>query len=168
MKNMANETPKPKNIEEIIFRRNTRLLEFLDVISVLLRKEVRLIGDENKPSIIVNDEYCLSAFVHNFDLNFTDVPRNGNIIYSIKLEKIPVYDTQKLLNAINNAEHWKIKKIQYIGTDLFLAGYNSYDKEDITTIYPVFSRHKPKVYFSIEGAQTAIDKYCSKYPLKIV
>lgn len=166
---MTNELTKKKyKLDDMITRRNARLLDFLDVISVLLQKDVRMIGDENRPAIIVDDSYCLSAFVHNFDLNFTDVPRNGEVIYSIKLEQTPVYNTQKLLDAINNSQHCSIKKIKYIGLDLYLAGYNSYDKNNDSTIYPVFSRHRPRVYFSIEKAQNTIEKHCKGYPLEII
>lgn len=159
---------KTENLDEVITRRNARLLDFLDVLSVILQKEVRMIGDKNNPAIIVDDNYCLSAFVHNFDLNFTNIPRNGEVIYKVKLEKEPVYDTQLLLNAINNSEHYITKRIRYRGTDLFLTGYNSFDKKDDNTIYPVFSRYRPRIYFSLEKAKTAIEKYGKDYPLQII
>ena len=156
-----------KEIKKMIDKRNARLQHFVEKIQQYIDKNFRIIGNPNHPMIIMDDKYCLSAYVKNFELFFVNKPHQGEIIYSIKLTHSLDFNIDKVLSCLNNSEHRKLYKILYDGTDLYVSGHNSQDKLDNSTMYPVFSRFNMKLYFSKENAQKILEKY-KEYPLKIL
>jgi hypothetical protein len=162
----------PVNISvETILKRNERLKKFFH--QIFPEDEVMIIGDPNKPSIIRIPKdapaYCISCFVHNFTLIFTDSPFRGNHIYSITLTERAVRHTprEQVIDAIKNSSHRTVYQIQEKNSGLLLCGYNFIDKTNEETKYPVFSRFRPKIYFNMENVQELVDRFPS-YELEIV
>ena len=83
-KNRLNSKYSPRRKEtlgEMLRKRNRQLLNlFRDT-----EHQVKLIGDAEKPQIILNDKIKLTAYAHNFDLIFTDGPYNGEPVYKVKI-----------------------------------------------------------------------------------
>lgn len=133
----------------VIARRNKRLEAFF---KVAVNKEIGDIKvnaiNENQPAVIINDAFKLSCYVQNFDLNFLNSPE-GEIIYSIRLNKETEYDVDKFLDWLVNAIHLKVWKIKISQTpnELYLCGWNYIDKEKGEGRYPVFAKFNPKTYF---------------------
>lgn len=142
---------RKEDLEEIIERRNIRIKNFFDLCGL----QVRIIGDKNSPAIVLNDNCVLNAYVHNFELRFTDKAVQGNIIYTVKLTEKPNFDKNKVLSCINDFEKRVLYKIQVKNSNptLFLSGYNFLNKNLKEGRYPVFSSYVPKVYFSQEKAE---------------
>ena len=70
--------------------------------------------------------------------------------------------------AIDLCVHRPVYKIKLEGSDLFLVGYNYLNSEDAVGRYPVFARHKPKVYFDKEYAIKLVESLTNDgYKLKI-
>jgi hypothetical protein len=113
---------------------------------------VRLVGDEQKPAVIMDEKIVLSCFVKNFDLFFTQEPFSDDIVGTFKLTKEITATRFEIQEAIDMCVHRPIYKIMLAGTDLYLVGYNYLNQEDGIGRYPVFARHKPKVYFSKDKA----------------
>lgn len=134
-------------LPQTIDRRNWTLYQFFN--KIFPNKISLITTNPNSPAIIYNDEKCLSCYVHNFELRFTDVPDKGKTIYSINLDDIDNYDVQKILSWFKECEHRKMYKISIVGVSpaLYLSGYNFMDKTNKEGKYPVFSRHHPKLYF---------------------
>lgn len=142
-----------EDLSNTIDRRNDALLKFFNKI---FPNKIKLITlNPNIPSVIYNDEKCLSCYVHNFELRFTDAPDKGQMIYSIELKNSNTeYDLQKILNWFNNHEHKPMYRIMAEGTKpaLFLSGFNYLDRENSKGKYPVFSHCNSRVYFTKEKA----------------
>ncbi len=147
---------------EVVQRRNKWLLDFFSKVDM----DFSLIGNPQKPAIIINHSYCLSAFVSNFDLHFTKIPQNGEIIQTYKINKFRKISHRDFMNYFNQCEHRPIYKIKYINTKLYLSGYNFLDKENYHGKYPVFSKENYKIYFNKENAEEIIKDF-QEYPLKI-
>jgi hypothetical protein len=154
-----------EELREIVRRRNKRLLAAFSE----LEDQIRIIGDPQTPAIIFNNELVLSVYVQNFDLHFTDAPVRGK-----KLRKEKLVDGFRLLRSeiidyIKSTEHRKVYKIQFFGSELFLAGWNFKDRERQKGKYPVFARHNPKLYFTKEKAiEIVADLLKIHYDCKIV
>lgn len=137
---------KSESLEDIIARRNKRLVALFKLADI----PIRIIGNENSPAIIYNEEKIMNAYVHNFDLNFMDAHYGGKTIYTVRLLDKPKFDRNKILECINNYPSNPVYKVKLIGTsnELFLAGYNFLDKEQGLGRYPVFAGYHAKLYFS--------------------
>jgi hypothetical protein len=90
--------PRKNDLKEVVERRNKRLINFFSLCGYPLR----LIADENSPAIVIEDKYVLNAYVHNFELRFTDSYNQGNIIYTIKLSENPNFDKNKVVSCIED------------------------------------------------------------------
>lgn len=142
------------DLSEVIKRRNARLAEFFKLIGLY----VRIIGDENSPAMILNDRFVLNAYVHNFELRFTDNPVKGNIIYTVKLSENPNFDKNKVISCIEDYEKRPVFRIGLRDTNLYLSGYNFLNREEKLGRYPVFSAYAPKIYFTKDKA----DEVCKE------
>ena len=147
---------KKEELSEVIERRNKRLTDFFKLVGI----SVRILGDENNPAIIYNDNCILNAFVHNFELRFTDHPTQGNIVYTVKLTESPNFDKNRVMNCINDFEKRPVYKVSVKNSEppLYLSGYNFLNKEEKLGRYPVFSAYNPKIYFNKEKS----DEICSE------
>lgn len=143
--------------DTIISRRNERLERFFSLLYDGSETRFRIIGDKNCPAVIVNESWCMSCFVKNFELNFTDKPNHGEIIAIIKLQKDQVIDREQIMGVINTSEHRPVYKLRYSDTELYLAGYNFTNKTEMTGKYPVFAKEHPKIYFSRDYAEQIAD-----------
>jgi hypothetical protein len=144
---------KEKILDKLIEKRNHRLLRFFEVNKLT---PVRIIGDTNAPAIIYQEKMVLSAYVHNFDLHFTDKPHGGEIIKTYKLTAKVLEVRIELLQIIEAFPQRPVYKIRLKEMkNLFLTGYNFMkpDKESPKGKFPVFARHKPKIYFSQDKAE---------------
>jgi hypothetical protein len=143
----------------VIARRNKRLEVFFKIAVNEEIGEIKIISNENTPAVIINDEFKLSCYVHNFDLHFLNSPE-GEIIYSIKLHKETEYDVDKFRDWLINSIHNKVHKIKLSQTpnELYLCGWNYLDKENGIGRYPVFAKFNPKTYFEEKKAQEFADE----------
>lgn len=140
-----------QDLEEVILRRNNLLQKFFNKI---FPNNIIIIGNPNAPAIVYDNSLCLSCYVHNFELRFTDAPDKGKVIYTVKLQPDQKYDTQEVLKWFKECSHRPMYKIAVNNTKpkLFLSGYNFLDRNNKDGKYPVFSLHHPKVYFTKEKA----------------
>ena len=156
---------KEETLEEVIARRNKQILRLFTMHGY----EVRLVGDDQKPSVVLNEMVVLSCYAKNFDLHFTKEPFSSEIVKSFKLKDDSDVSDLELQEAIELSTHRPVYKIKLTGTDMFLVGYNYLNSEDGIGRYPVFAKHKPKVYFDREyAAKLAEGLSNDKYPIEIV
>jgi len=150
MEEQINKRQRNKDsLDSVIKRRNERLKNFFNEAITKEIGNVRIIGDENSPAIIFNDTYCLSCYVHNFDLRLNTNDRGEELAMVIKLNAETKYDHDEFLRWLYGADHRKVYKIMLSQTpnSLYLCGWNFTDKENKEGRYPVFSKFQPKVYF---------------------
>lgn len=140
---------KNESLEELVTRRNKRLIHFF----VSNGFNVRIVGDEQKPAVILDEIQVLSCYVKNFDLFFTKAPFSDEIVRQFKLKHDPEVTSLELQEVIGLCQHRPVYKIKLKGTDLFLTGYNYLNSEDAIGRYPVFAKHRPKVYFDLDYAE---------------
>ena len=150
---MMPEMRKNETLEEMVTRRNKRLKSLFQKCGV----NVRLVGDENKPAVIQDESTVLSCYVKNFNLHFTKEPFSDEIVKTVKLKQEPDITRFELLEVLEICKHRPVYKLKLMNTDLFLVGYNYLNSEDAVGRYPVFAKHKPKVYFDFEYAQSVAD-----------
>ncbi len=143
--------------DTIISRRNERLERYFSLLYDGSDTRFRIIGDKNCPAVIINESWCMSCFVKNFELNFTNKPNHGEIIATIKLQKDQIIDRKQILGYIVASEHRTVYKLRYADTELYLAGYNFTNKTEMTGKYPVFAKEHPKIYFSHDYAQQIVE-----------
>ena len=144
---------RSESLEEMVVRRNKRLKSLFSRNGI----SIRLVGDENKPAVIQDEAVVLSCYVKNFDLHFTKEPFSDEIVKTIKLKQEPDITKYELFEVMQLCKHRPVFKLKLTGTDLFLVGYNYLNSEDAVGRYPVFAKHKPKVYFDFEYAQSVAD-----------
>ncbi|MBN1117937.1 MAG: hypothetical protein JXA77_12065 [Bacteroidales bacterium] len=134
---------KNESLEEMVTRRNKRLK------SLFLRNgiNVRLVGDDQKPAVIMDESVVLSCYVKNFDLHFTKEPFSDDIVKTVKLKHDPEITRFELQEVVESCKHRPVYRILLKDTDLYLVGYNYLNSEDSVGRYPVFAKFKPKVYF---------------------
>lgn len=143
-----------------IEKRNRRLKKFFESKNI----DVKIIGDINKPAVIANNETCLSCYVHNFTLIFTDKPFKGEKLFSVKLtDKISTDLDNYFYEWYENAEHRKMYKIiARLNTDglgnLYLTGFNKIEGR----LVPVFCEHNPRLYFTEEKAEEISERYSTE------
>lgn len=140
---------KNESLEELVSRRNKRLLNFFNSNGF----NVRLVGDDQKPAVILDETKVLSCYVKNFDLFFTREPFCDEVVKQFKLKHEPEVTSQEIGEAIEMCMHRPVYKIRICGSELFLVGYNYLNSEDGVGRYPVFAKHRPKVYFDLEYAE---------------
>ena len=138
--------PRDESLEQMVERRNKRLLRFFTSLGY----DVRLVGDAQKPAVILNEVIVLSCFAKNFDLNFTREPFGDEIVKSFKLKADNETTKLELQEAIEQCTHRPVYKVSLTGTELYLVGYNYLNSEESMGRYPVFAKHRPKVYFDRE------------------
>lgn len=145
------------SLEDVILRRNRRLQDFFKSEFPEEFGTIRIIGDENVPAVILNDEYLVACYVKNFDLflQTTNEDNGGEIFMTIKLNKIPEYNRDEFIKWIQTARHRKVYRIKLSQTpnELYLCGWNYIDKELKDFRYPVFSKYNPKVYYKEKVAE---------------
>jgi hypothetical protein len=156
---------KEETLEDIVARRNKRILQLFTKHGY----NVRLVGDAQKPAVVLDEMVVLSCYAKNFDLHFTKEPFGSEIVKSFKLKDDNEVSSLELQEAIELSTHRPVYKIKLTGTEMFLVGYNYLNSEDGVGRYPVFARHKPKVYFDKEYAVKLAESLSNeKYSIEIV
>ncbi len=140
---------REETLEEMVARRNKRLKSLFSRNGV----NVRLVGDDQKPAVIMDESVVLSCYVKNFDLHFTKEPFSDEIVRTVKLKHDPEITRYEIQEVIEACKHRPVYRIILNGTELFLVGYNYLNSEDSVGRYPVFAKHKPKVYFDRSYAE---------------
>jgi len=140
---------KNETLEEMVARRNKRLKNLFSRNDV----NVRLVGDDQKPAVIMDESVVLSCYVKNFDLHFTQEPFSDEIVKTVKLKHDPEITRLELQEVIESCKHRPVYRIVLKSTELYLVGYNYLNSEDSVGRYPVFAKHKPKVYFDKSYAE---------------
>ncbi len=158
-------TPFPNRDEtklDVVKRKNKAILAFFSKVDM----DICLIGDPQKPKIIVNKYYCLSAFVDNFNIHFTDAQYNGKVVKTFKLKNGEKISHSEFLKFFSSHTQRRVYKIRYADTQLYLAGYNFKDRDTLTGKYPVFSDVNFKIYTSEQSIREIIEDF-KEYPLEI-
>lgn len=156
---------KNETLEEMVARRNKRLKNLFSRNDV----NVRLVGDDQKPAVIMDESVVLSCYVKNFDLHFTLEPFSDEIVKTVKLKHDPEITRLELQEVIESCKHRPVFRVLLQGTDLFLVGYNYLNSEDSVGRYPVFAKHKPKVYFDKSYAEkVAVNLADEGYTIDII
>jgi hypothetical protein len=145
----SNITRKNESLEEMVARRNKRLKSLFSRNGV----NVRLVGDDQKPAVIMDESVVLSCYVKNFDLHFTKEPFSDEIVKTVKLKHDPEITRYEIQEVIELCKHRPVFRILLTNSDLYLVGYNYLNSEDSVGRYPVFAKHKPKVYFDRSYAE---------------
>ncbi|MFC2087470.1 hypothetical protein ACFLSA_04855 [Bacteroidota bacterium] len=144
--------PNAKNknepLERVVGRRNKRILRLFSKNGF----NVRLIGDPEKPAIILDNEIILSGYAHNFNFHFTNKPFEGQIVKTVKLHKDPLITKDEIEELLTAYEHRHAYKVIIKDSDLYLVGYNYLNREKGEGRYPVFARYNPKIYFQEDKA----------------
>lgn len=143
---------KNESLDELVIRRNKRLINFF----VSNGFNVRIVGDNQKPAIILDETCVLSCYVKNFDLFFTKVPFSDEIVRQFKLKQELEVSSFEIQEAIDLCQHRPVYKIKIKESNLYLTGYNYLNSEDGVGRYPVFAKHRPKVYFDLEYAERLV------------
>lgn len=156
---------REESLEDMVSRRNKRLKNLFVVNGI----DVRLVGDEQKPAVIMDEHVVISCYVKNFDLHFTREPFSDEIVKTVKLKHEPEITRLELQEVIETCKHRPVYRVKHTGTDLFLVGYNYLNSEDAVGRYPVFARNKPKVYFDLSYAEKVLENLTEEgYPIEIV
>jgi hypothetical protein len=151
--------PLDKELRQTIEKRNRRLSIFFSKIGL---NDIEIVGDMETPAV-VKQNYCLSCYVHNFNLIFTSHYDQGTELYRIKLQKEQEYDIATIENWLQTATHRRIYRIKIKNLDMYLVGYNFRNKETPEDKYPVFGRYSSKIYFTEDYAQDLINLYQLDY-----
>lgn len=156
---------KNESLEEMVQRRNKRLKSLFSRNGV----NVRLVGDEQKPAVIMDESVVLSCYVKNFDLHFTKEPFSDEIVKTVKLKHDPEITRFEIQEVIELCKHRPVYRILLRNTELFLVGYNYLNSEDSVGRYPVFAKHKPKVYFDRAYAEKVAENLVEEgYEIEIM
>jgi len=141
-------------------KRNKLLLLFFKEI-IFPDKDVMLLGDENNPAVVIDNQTILSCYVKNFTVNFMDKNQKANLVFSVSLNDVlrkTDYPIGQILDWYKQYEHRKIYRLyletknENIEPPLLLVGWNYKNKEKKQGKYPVFGEHNPKIYFTKEKA----------------
>jgi len=139
--------------------RNNKILDFFKS----KKMEVRLFGDFKKPSIILNNDICLSCYVKNNNLIFTDSPFNSKNKFFVNIKDLDKTYDSKFFDWLENSEHRAIYTI-YFQIDVTEKLYiTNFDKDINGNPNPIFSKFNPKIYFSLESAKSIVDKFSTNY-----
>ncbi|MFM2387010.1 MAG: hypothetical protein RL660_1767 [Bacteroidota bacterium] len=147
-----------QNLKQTIEKRNKRLLNFFRQIN----SAVEIVGDMETPAVVLGN-VCLSCYVHNFNLVFTNHYLQGEEVYRVKLQKDQMLDMQAVEQWINNAVHRPVYRIKLNTPDLYLVGFNFNRTDTGEEKFPVFGKHGAKVYFSKDFAQDIVGLYGLDY-----
>jgi uncharacterized HAD superfamily protein len=150
--------PLERELKQTIEKRNARLSAFFEQLGL----DVEIIGDMETPAVI-KEQYCLSCYVHNFNLIFTDHYDQGSELYRVKLQKEQEYETEPIVNWLQTATHRRVFRIKMKEQDLYLVGYNFKNKDNPEDKYPVFGKFAPKIYFTEDYAIDLIKLYDLDY-----
>lgn len=95
-----------ETLAQLLDKRNSRLLHlFRDT-----QHKVTLIGPAERPEIILDDKIKISAYAHNFDLNFVEKEK---VIFKVKINasnNIPEKFLKVFLNTVEQAPAKKKRK----------------------------------------------------------
>ena len=149
-------------MDEMLAHRNKKLLRLFTSNGY----EVRIVGELNRPAIILDEMVVLSCYVKNYDLHFTKDPFSEEIVKTINLKNENDVSKHELQEAIELSTHRQAYKIKLTGTDMYLVGYNYLSKDGLGK-YPVFGRHKPKVYFDREYVDKLVETLNQEYSVEM-
>ncbi len=174
---MSDKMSEKELLETVVERRNAYLLSFFK--KMLPHRIVRIMGDKNKPAVVIDDEFIAACYASNFQLRLLDDNEHGAVVMCVKLKEdtvLEVGDDDMFHSWLNNAKHKKayrvvldvtmgsITEVRY----LFLSGWNVH-KDDKGVRYPVFASYDPKIYFSEEKAKEVSEALQSQhYDSKII
>ncbi len=154
--------------DEVIERRNWLLLEFFK--KMLPDHAIRIVGDKNKPAVVMDFEEILPCYVSNFELRLLDRNDGGEVVFTIALTKTlvqpgtpvnqqPVFE--KWMRESTRKQVFRValslETMFESQPTLFLSGWNFRNKMEKQGKYPVFSEYEPKVYFTEQKAVEVLD-----------
>jgi hypothetical protein len=119
-----------------ILERNNLLFDFFKYLGF---QNVKLLGDENQPKIILDDMKAVSGFVKNKYYNFTDKPFGGNVVYTINLQEKEHENIDYVRTIIHQAERRIIYRLLVDNSSFFFC--------KIENNIPYFSNIDARYYF---------------------
>ena len=153
----------PNRVEtkrEVVERRNEYLAHFFHKVQM----DINIIGNPQHPIIIIEGCYRLSAFVHNFNIHFLSEIKNGVVLRIYKLKKGAFISDRDFCELLKQMKNKRLYRVRFANKELFLAGYNHMKIAGISHKYPVFAKHRYKVYFNKDRIYEIIKEF-HNYPL---
>lgn len=139
--------------EKILENRNKLLSRFFTRNGY----DVRLVGDKQKPSVILNEMVVLSCYTKHFELVFTKEPLGSAIIKTFNLREDNSSSEREIQEIIEIGTHRHVYKLKLVGQKLFLIGFNFKNKELALGRYPIFGKHHPMVFFDRAYAEKLVE-----------
>ena len=157
-------TPADKLAEDIK-KRNERLL----ALFISMGYDIKLIGNDNNPAVVLNDSTIVSCHVNSFDLIFHSKPFVNDKFFVYQLTERIIITPEKFNDVINCCEHRPVLHLKVVtfAKDLLLCGWNFTQKNVDSTKYPVFAMHRP-VYYLNEKSATIVKERFADYNMEIV
>ena len=116
-------------------KRNTMLLRFFK--KLFPKNDIRIMGDENSPAVVIDHEFILSCYVSNYKLRFTNKNYKGDILLELSLNndfsKLTPQQIEQLNNWYTQSQHRKISRI-YLESENTQANYDLLVKENFSQL----------------------------------
>ena len=118
---------------------------------------VRLLGNDQSPMFIMDDQYLLSCFVNGNNLHFRPSPDSGEITRSIRLTGDVYLTKYEISELIERSEHLPVYRVQHVDSGMCLVGFNRFDPDDeMDTGFPVFAHYNPIIYINPGKAESVV------------
>lgn len=142
--------------------RNSKILQFFNLVSF----EIRLVGNPEYPAIIVNDEWCMNAFIKKQYVNFTDAVSKGKTIKSYDITKDePILDVD-FKSLLDRGLCRKVFKIKEKASNMHVYAFATKMNNEGKKIFPLFAKQNCKIYFNYNHA-SKVAKEFKKYDLLV-
>jgi hypothetical protein len=119
----------------------------VDFFTYLGYENVKLIGDENQPKVILDDITSVNGFVKNKLYNFTNKQFGGEVVYTVNLRKLEDISLATIESILSTYERKKVYAIMseeqlfYVRTEKFVPQFSVNEKRYFFTKFkPIFNR----------------------------
>ena len=143
-------------------KRNDKVLEFLADINY----SVRLVGKTECPAIVVDECYCMNAYLRDNQLIFTDAVSKGNVILSFNINRDKKISNEEFAHLIESGFCRRVYRIKHVPSGLYLHGFCDVQSNKETIFLPTFAKMHSRIYFNYLHAEKTVKKFAN-YPLKI-
>lgn len=158
--------------------RNKLIISFFENLGF---SNIRLIGRPEIPAIIFDNSTVLSCHIQDNNIFFTDLPKDGNIVFSYKIIEldniIRESDINEIREKILNLEHRKCYRIKLSNNSKCLSFFSEYFPDENFYLHSYYFDEKRKLkfpsflpveecklYFEREQAIDALNKIKTIFP----
>lgn len=152
-------------------RRNMQLRDFFRNLGYA---DVKVIGNKDKPAVVLNKSMALALYVDNFDIVFTTKRMYGDRIFSYRIgnsKKTRLQDEElsMFLEWMATAEHDPVYVIAVPGTNLKYCKQIRVNGGDPNSeMFSIFSEENYSLFLSEFRAQEKCDEFSTeKTPLEV-